>query len=132
MDIKNVPENLRKKNGAPNGKKVVIDWTSEAIEAFEQLIDVMCSEMVSVLPDFNLDFKVTSDASELGYGAVLEQEVESLDRSVAFFSKCYTASQKNYSTAEKELLSIVMAVENSSLFLYGKKFIKYSDHQPLA
>ena len=64
-----------------------------------------------------MDFKVTSDASELGYGAVREQEGDSLDRRVAFSSKCYTASKKNYSTAEKELLSIVMAVENWSLFL---------------
>ena len=36
MNVKNVPENLRKKNGAPNGKKVVIDWTRVVIEAFEQ------------------------------------------------------------------------------------------------
>ena len=56
MDIKNVQDNLRKKNAAPNGKKVVIDWTSEVIEAFEQLIEVMCSELVLVLPDFKLDF----------------------------------------------------------------------------
>ena len=52
MEIKNVPDNLRKKNDAPNGKKVVIDWTSEAIEAFQQLIEVMCSEIVLVIPNF--------------------------------------------------------------------------------
>jgi hypothetical protein len=54
-------------------------------EALEKLIEVMCSEMVLVLPNFNLEFKVASDASEVGYGAVLEQEVDSLNRSVAFF-----------------------------------------------
>ena len=51
--------------------------------------------MVLVIPDFKLDFKAKSYASELVYRAVLEQEVDSLDRIVAFFSKCYTASQKN-------------------------------------
>ena len=44
----------------------------------------------------------------------------------------YNISQKNYSSFEKELLGIVMAVEHWSSFLYGKKFIIYSDHKPLA
>ena len=47
------------------------------------------------------------------------------------FSKCYTNSQKNYSTSEKEILGIVM-VEHWSFYLYGKKIIIYSDHKPLA
>ena len=47
-------------------------------------------------------------------------------------SKCYTLFQKNYSTSEKELLGFVMAVELWSSYLYGKEFIIYSDHKPLA
>ena len=92
----------------------------------------MSSELVLVLPNFDLEFKVTSDASDLGYVAVLEQEHDQQDRSIGFFSKCYTMSQKNYSTSEKELLGIVMAIEHWSSFLYGKKFMVYSDHKPLA
>ena len=98
----------------------------------KQLTDIMCSELVLALPNFELNFKVTIDASELGYGAVLEQEVSKVDRSIGYFSKFYTVSQKNYSTSEKELLGIVMAVEHWSSYLYGKKFIIYSDHKPLA
>ena len=102
------------------------------MEALDKLIEIMCSELVLALPNFDLDFKVTSDASDLGYGAVLEQEIEEKERSISYFSKCYTLSQKNYSTSEKELLGIVMAVEHWSSYLYGKKFIIYSDHKPLA
>ena len=80
----------------------------------------MCSELVLALPNFELDFKVTSDASELGYGAVLEQEMSHKDMSIGYFSKCYTISQKNYSMSEKELLGIVMAVEHWSSYLYRK------------
>ena len=35
MDIKKVPKSLRKKNGAPNGKKVIIQWNDVAEESFE-------------------------------------------------------------------------------------------------
>ena len=60
----------------------------------KQLTDIMCSELVLALPNFELNFKVTIDASELGYGAVLEQEVSEVDRSIGYLSKCYTISQK--------------------------------------
>ena len=46
----------------------------------------MSSDLVLVLLNFELDFKVTTDASELGYGAVLEQEHDGKNRCIAFFS----------------------------------------------
>ena len=38
----------------------------------------------------------------------------------------------NYPTPEKELLAIVMAIEHWHTYLYGRKFVVYTDHQPLA
>ena len=89
MDIKNVPDKLLKRNGAPNGKKVILKWTPETIQAFDKLTDIMCSDLVLRLPNFELDFQVTCDASDFGYGAGLEKEFESDDRYIAFYSKCY-------------------------------------------
>ena len=111
---------------------MILNWNENAHAAFENLVEVICSDLVLILPNFNGEFSVTTDASEVGYGAVLEQVHNGENRSIAYFSKCYTVSQKNYSTSEKELLSIVMAVENWSVFLYGRKFVVYSDHQPIA
>jgi hypothetical protein len=70
---------------------------------------------------------LTTDASDKGYGAVLEQEFNN-DGNLAlkpleYYSKRYTMAQKNYSTTEKELLAVVMAVEHFHTYLYGKKFI---------
>lgn len=123
MNLKDVPNNARKKP---------LVWTPEAEKALEQLKDVMCSELVLILLQLDKPFIVTFDATDHGYGAVLEQLLDDQLRIVAYYSKCYTAAQRNYSTSEKELLSIVMAVENWKCYLYGKKFIVYSDHQPLA
>ena len=113
MDLKNVSDNLKKKNGVANGKRVILERNDVAMEALKKLIEIMA------LSNFGLDFKVTSDALDLGYGAVLEQEIDEKERSIGYFSKCYTLSQKNYFTSEKELLGIVIAVEHWSSYMNG-------------
>ena len=50
---------------------------------------------------------------------------------IGYFSRGYTDTQKRYATSEKELLAIVMSIENFHTFLYGKKFTVWTDHQPL-
>jgi hypothetical protein len=129
---KNIPQSMRKKNGAPNGNKVNIQWTEETIQVFEELKIQLTSPLVLALPNFELPMTLTTDASNVGYGAVLEQEVDGECRPLAFYSKCYTPAQRNYSTIEKELLAIVMAVEHFHLMLYGRDFIIYTDHKPLS
>jgi hypothetical protein len=50
---------------------------------------------------------------------------------VSYFSKRLSKPQQNYSTSERELLAIVLAVEHFKQFLYGKRFKIITDHQPL-
>jgi hypothetical protein len=76
---------------------------------------------------------VTTDASDNGYGAVLEQNISTKDGSynkkpIDYFSKSYTPAQKNYSTTEKELLAVVMSLENFHSYECGRKFTIYTDH----
>ena len=77
---------------------------------------------------------LTTDASDKGYGVVLEQEFETDGikslRPLEYYSRSFTSAQKNYSTTEKELLAVAMAVENFHSYLFGKKFIIYTDHLP--
>jgi len=132
MNLKEVPSSARKRsNGAVDGKKVMLTWNSEAELAFERLKEVMCSDLVLSLPHFEHEFIVTSDASDHGYGAVLEQYIDERLRIIAYFSKSYTSAQRNYATSEKELLGVVMAVEHWKAYLYGRKFIIFTDHQTL-
>ena len=137
MDQKKIPKSLRKKNGAPDGKKIPVVWNDYAIEQFEKLKKILCSELVLALPDFTKDMMVTTDASELGYRGQLEQHFKTHEqdpdeiRPIEYFSKNYTTTQKNYSTTEKEMLAVVMTVENFHPYLYGKKFKIFTDHLPL-
>ena len=107
------------------------------MEGRYKLKQILCRESVLALPDFSKDMNVTTDASELGYGGQLEQnfkiEESDLDdiRPIEYFSKNYTVAQKKYSTTEKEMLAVVMTVENFHQYLYGRKFTIYTDHLPL-
>ena len=78
---------------------------------------------------------ITTDASDNGYGAVLEQVIREEDgtynnRPIEYFAKSYTLAQKNYSTTEKELLAVVMSVEHFYSYVYGRKFTIHTDHLP--
>ena len=54
--------------------------------------------------------RVTTDASNIGVGAVLEQEYEEGWRPVAFWSRRLKDAEMRYATTDKEWLAIVEAV----------------------
>ena len=48
-------------------------WSREAEEAFMGLKKALCAHPVLTVPDFNKEFVVQTDTSEVGLGAVLSQ-----------------------------------------------------------
>lgn len=131
MNLKDVPKSKRKKNGAVDGKKVDLEWNDAADQAYENLKIIMCSDLVLSLPNFDEQFIVTSDASDNGYGGVLEQEIGGQNRIVAYFSRSYTTAQKKYHTSEQEMMAFTKSVLHWQNILIGRFFIGYTDHQPL-
>ena len=79
------------------------------------------------MPDFDADFVVETDASDVAVGAVLMQH----DRPVAFMSKVLNSAQRNYHTTDRELLAIVLACKRWRPYLDGKKTVVLKDHKPL-
>ena len=60
-------------------------------------------EVLLGYPDFNAPFEIHTDASKLQLGAVISQN----GKPIAFYSIKMNSAQHNYTTTEKELLSIV-------------------------
>ena len=118
--------NLTKGGGSP-----VVKWSSECETAFNALKDHFCTPPVCRLPVAGRKFRLCTDASGTGLGAVLCQEHEGENHPVMCASKKLNAAELNYSTIEKECLAIVWAVQKFEPYLYGREFVIQTDHSPL-
>ena len=88
-------------------------WNDEAQQSFDMLKNVLSSAPVLTSPDLALPFKVSTDASKHGIGAVLYQEpIEGDRRYIVFASAALTPGQRNYSTTRREMLAIIFALKN--------------------
>jgi hypothetical protein len=109
-------------------KKHAVSWTPTATTAFAKLKDAMMSPRVLRLPDFTLTFVVECDASSTSLGVVLMQE----GHPIAFLNKALKGQALHLSTYEKELLSLVTAVQHWFQYLLGHTFTVRTDQQAFA
>jgi len=108
-------------------KNVPFVWTSVTEIAFQQLKDALSTSPVLAIPDFAKKFTLETDASDLGFGAVLMQE----GHPVAYLSKAVCAKNQSLSTYEKECMAIILAVEKWRPYLQNQEFVIKTDHRSL-
>ncbi|XP_047478502.1 uncharacterized protein LOC125031660 [Penaeus chinensis] len=114
--------------------KCTFQWTSECAEAFDKLKIFISSEPVLRTPDYSRPFSLQIDASGHGVGAVLLQEDEDtrMMHPVSYFSAKLKKHQTQYSTIEREALSLVLALKKSDCYLHSHQpVVVYTDHNPL-
>jgi hypothetical protein len=70
-------------------------------------------------PDFNKPFEIHTDASDFQLGAVIMQEC----KPVAFYSRKLNPAQRNYTTGERDMLSIVETLRAYRNILLGNEII---------
>ena len=105
-------------------------WGERECKAFEEIKKKFSQMVMMNHPDFERVFYLQTDASNVAIGAELYQEGEDKEhRVIAFASRSLIQAEKNYTTTEKELLSIVFAVGKFRTYILGNRTVIRTDHK---
>jgi hypothetical protein len=88
-------------------KKAPIKWTGEMQKAFDKMHLLMAANALKAYLDHNKWFDIHTDTSDFQLGACIIKE----GRPIVFFPRKLTKFLQNYTTMEKEMLSIVTTLE---------------------
>ncbi|GKA13832.1 reverse transcriptase domain-containing protein, partial [Tanacetum coccineum] len=110
-------------------------FSKECIEAFNTLKKNLIEAPILIAPDWNKPFELMCDASNFALGTVLGQRHEKHFRPIHYASKTLNESESCYTTTEKEMLAVVLAVvyafEKFRYYLVMNKCTVYTDHSAL-
>ncbi|GJZ07986.1 putative reverse transcriptase domain-containing protein [Tanacetum coccineum] len=106
-------------------KGVKFDWGEKEENAFQLIKQKLCSAPILALPEGSEDFAVYCDAPHKGLGAVLMQR----EKVIAYASRQLKIHEKNYTTHDLELGSVVFAIKIWRHYLYGTKCTVFTDYK---
>lgn len=114
--------------------KMKIEWNEELEKSYEKLKIEIEKDVTLTYPNYNKNaaqLELFVDASNTGAGACLMQMKQDGYAVIGYNSMCFSQTQRNYSTTERELAAIRWGLEVFKPFIYGIKFTVYTDHKPL-
>src|SRR6476620_9142578 len=88
---------------------------------------IITRDTLLAYPNFNKPFDIHTDASLLQLGACISQD----GQPIAFYSQKLNLAQTQYTTTERELLSIVEVLKEFRNILLGQQIHVHTDHENL-
>ena len=110
-------------------KEVEFHWSHEQLKSFDEIKEILTSQLGPVLKFFVPAKPVTvrCNDSKNGLGAVLIQE----KHPIAYASRSLSEAETRNAQIEKELLSVLFDLERFDVYTYGVKVLVENDHKPL-
>src|SRR6201987_3552484 len=113
-------------------KNVKFSWTAECAEAFEAIKKVLVSEPVLKPADMSKPFILQTDASLVGYGAVLVQVWDGVGHPCMYASRALQGRETRWPATQLEVGFVVWAILLFRVFLLSSRpFTLITDCDPL-
>ena len=116
-------------------KNVKFSWTAECKNAFNLAKKRLSQDPMLYHPDPGKPWIIEMDASKMALAGILLQPHNiggtTQEVSVTFFSCNLTGMQQSWSTTERQLYAIYVAVRKLHYLIYGGRITITTDHKPL-
>ena len=123
--------NIAPLNELLKGKPKLLSWNPDAEAAFRSTKQALEDATLLAFPAPNAELLLTTDASDIAVGAVLEQCLHGQTTPLAFYSKKLSDTERRYSTFDRELLAVYLATKRFKHLLEVQSFQIRTDHLPL-
>ena len=95
--------------------KQKLTWGTNQSKAFTTIRNMLARAVLLAYPNFTKPFDIYTNASAFQLGGAIMQSRQP----IAFYSRKLLQAQRNYTTIEKELLSIVETISHHCNILFG-------------
>ena len=97
-------------------------------EAFNKVQIMLSNRILLAFPNFELPFKLSTDASFAGASGVLSQVYPNGNEEIIYlFSKAFDSVQTKWAIVELECLALVWSLEKMRTLLFGRPFVWLTD-----
>jgi len=107
------------------------EWKDAQQTAFDLIKEALTSAPVMARPDFKKIFKLYTDASSFGLGAILAQDHDDGEHVIAYAGRATRGAEPNYGATQLECVAVVWAVQHFRHYLIGRQFTLITDHSAL-
>ena len=110
-----------------------VEWNDEHEQAFQLLKSSCIDTSVLAYANYKKPFRLNTDASKTGLGAVLyQQQDDGTYHVISYASRSLSKTERNYDAHKLEFLALKSSVtERFHEYLYGGSFEVFTDNDPL-